>query len=482
MANETMTTPELRSRIESSSLYNRDLAPTSAEQRHWGTYNFAALWISMSVNILTYMLAASLVQGGMNWNQAVATIFLGNTIVLAPMLLNSHPGAKYGVPFPVLARASFGVLGANVAAVLRALVACGWFGIQAWIGGEAISTLLATLVPGWKNFPYGAAVCFFVFWLINLAVVLKGIEYIRILQGISAPILLGVGLLLLGWAYHAAGGFGPMLSAPSRFTSFPEFLKFLIPALNGTVGFWATVSLNIPDFTRFARNQREQVMGQALALPTTMTLYAFIGIAVTSATVVIYGTAISDPVQLLSRFRSPVAVVISLVAILLATLNVNIGANVVSPANDFSNLWPKKISFRTGGVITCLMGIALMPWKLLADYKTFILGWLGGYAAFLGPGAGIMIFGYFVIRRRVLRLNDLYLRDGAYEYSHGFNWRALIALALGAGTALSGLAISSIRVLYDYSWFAGFFVSFVTYYLMMRPQQQAALVSQQESV
>src|SRR5579862_6348608 len=460
----------IRSRIESSPLYNHDLAPATGEQRHWGTYNFAALWISMSVNILTYMLAASLIQGGMNWRQAVATIFLGNVIVLAPMLLNSHPGAKYGVPFPVLARASFGVLGANVAAVLRALVACGWFGIQTWIGGEAISILLATLAPGWKNFPYATSVCFLLFWLINLAVILMGIEYIRILQGISAPILLGVGLLLLAWAYHGAGGFGPMLAAPSRFANFTDFLKFLIPALNGTVGFWATVSLNIPDFTRFARNQREQIVGQALALPTTMTLYSLIGILVTSATVVIYGTAIWDPVQLLSRFHSPIAVVISLIAILLATLNVNIGANVVSPANDFSNLWPRRISFRTGGVITCFMGIALMPWKLLSNYKTFILGWLGGYAAFLGPVAGIMICDYFVIRRRVLQLNDLYLRGGIYEYSHGFNWRALIALALGAGTALAGLAIPAVRVLYDYSWFVGFFVSFAAYYALMKMQ------------
>src|SRR6202046_3086411 len=370
------------SRIESSPLYNPDLAPATAERRTWGTYNFAALWVSMSVNILTYMLAASLIQGGMNWKQAVVTVFLGNSIVLVPMLLNSHPGARYGVPFPVLARASFGVLGANVAAVLRALVACGWFGIQTWIGGEAISTLIATLVPSWRDFPYDTAVCFFAFWLINLAVILKGVEYIRVLQGISAPVLLAVGLLLLGWAYHGAGGFGPMLAAPSRFSNIKDFLKFLIPALNGTVGFWATISLNIPDFTRFARNQREQIIGQALALPTTMTLYAFIGIAVTSATVVIYGTAISDPVQLLSRFHSPVAVVISLVAILLATLNVNIGANVVSPANDFSNLWPRKISFRTGGVITCFMGIVLMPWKLLADYSTFTLGWLGSHAEF----------------------------------------------------------------------------------------------------
>src|SRR5205809_6195394 len=472
-----MTTPELRSRIESSPLYNRDLAPTSAEQRHWGTYNFAALWISMSVNILTYMLAASLIQGGMDWKQAVATIFLGNVIVLAPMLLNSHPGAKYGIPFPVLARASFGVLGADVAAVLRALVACGWFGIQAWIGGEAISTLLATLTPAWKDVPHGTAVCFFVFWLINLAVVLEGIEYIRFLQGLRPPILLGVGLLLLGWAYLRAGGFGPMLSAPSRFKSFSDFLKFLIPALNGTVGFWATISLNIPDFTRFARNQRAQAIGQAIALPATMTLYSFIGVAVTSATVVIYGTAIWDPVQLLSRFHSPIAVVISLLAIVLATLNVNIGANVVSPANDFSNLWPRRISFRMGGVITCFMGIALMPWKLLADYKTFILGWLGGYAAFLGPVAGIMICDYFLLRKRTLQLNDLYLRGGVYEYSKGFNWRAIGALALGAGMALVGLAVPSVRVLYDYSWFVGFAVSFAGYYALMKFHRQTALAS-----
>jgi nucleobase:cation symporter-1, NCS1 family len=503
--------------IESSPLYNEDLAPTTAARRTWGTYSFAALWVSMSVNILTYMLAASLIQGGMNWKQAVITVFIGNTIVLIPMLLNSHPGARYGIPFPVLARASFGVLGANFAAVLRALVACGWFGIQTWIGGEAINTLITTLAPAWGQVAHSTAICFMAFWLINLLVILKGIEYIRFLQGISAPILLAVGLLLLAWAYKSAGGFGPMLSAQSRFLSFSDFLKFLIPALNGTVGFWATVSLNIPDFTRFAKSQRQQVIGQALALPTTMTLYSLIGILVTSATVVIYGTAIWDPVQLLSRFHSPVAVVISLLAILLATLNVNIGANVVSPANDFSNLWPRKISFRTGGIITCFMGIALMPWKLLSSYSTFIFGWLGGYAAFLGPVAGIMICDYFVIRRRELIVEDLYLypskrqqqrsqsdapysngsygdasyqgtpsgvpkadttnaplgaegRPGIYEYSRGFNWLAVLALALGAGTALVGLVVPSLRILYSYSWFVGFAVAFVAYYGLMKPQ------------
>jgi NCS1 family nucleobase:cation symporter-1 len=461
--------------IESSPLYNPDLAPTNASHRTWGTYNYAALWVSMSVNILTYMLAASMIQGGMNWKQALLTVFVGNAIVLVPMLLNSHPGTQYGIPFPVLARASFGVLGANVAAVLRALVACGWFGIQSWIGGEAINTLLSTLWPAWRQLHYGVAICFMLFWLINLLVILQGIEYIRHLQSISAPILLAVGILLLGWAYVSAGGFGPMLSAPSRFGSLPEFLKFFVPALNGTVGFWATVSLNIPDFTRFARGQREQTIGQALALPTTMTFYSFIGIAVTSATVMIYGTAIWDPVQLLSRFHSPLAVVIALIAILLATLNVNIGANVVSPANDFSNLRPRLISFKTGGVITCFMGLAMMPWKLLANYRTFILGWLGGYAAFLGPVAGIMICDYFIIRRRILQVDDLYLRGRAYEYSGGVNWRAVFALALGAGSALVGLLVPSLRTLYDYSWLVGFTVSFVSYYGLMQSQREMAI-------
>lgn len=463
--------------IRSSSLYNKDLAPVPAERRTWRTYNYAALWVSMSVNILTYMLAASLIQGGMNWKQAVMTVFLGNTIVLAPMLLNSHPGARYGIPFPVLARASFGVLGANVAAVLRALVACGWFGIQTWIGGEAVNTLLGTVWPAWRGNPQATAICFMLFWAINLAVILKGIEYIRFLQGLSAPILLGVGLLLLGWAYLAAGGFGPMLSSPSQFRSAGDFLKFLVPALNGTVGFWSTVSLNIPDFTRFARNERGQAVGQAIALPLTMTLYSFIGVAVTSATVVIYGKAIWDPVQLLSRFHSPVAVIISLLAILLATLNVNIGANVVSPANDFSNLWPRGISFKTGGVITCFIGIAMMPWKLLANHKTFIFGWLGGYAAVLGPVAGIMICDYFVIRRRSLIVDGLYLRGGEYEYSRGFNWRAIAALCIGSAMALMGLVISPVRFLYDYSWFVGFAAAFVIYWTLtgsLQPAAQAA--------
>ncbi len=469
--------PTANYRSHPGSLYNPDLAPVPPERRTWSTYNYAALWVSMSVNILTYMLAAGYIQGGMSWGQAVATIFLGNSIVLVPMLLNSHPGARYGIPFPVLARASFGVLGANIPALLRALVACGWFGIQIWIGGQAINTLLMTLWPSWKHVPHGAAICFAAFWLINLVFIVRGIEAVRFLQGVSAPFLLGVGLLLLGWAYTTAGGFGPLLAAPSRFATFGEFVGFFVPVLNGAVGFWATVSLNIPDFTRFARNQRQQMLGQALALPATMTLYSFIGVAVTSASVVVFGQAIWDPVELLSRFGSPVVVVLALLAVLLATLNVNLGTNVVAPANAFSNLWPRRISFRTGGAITCFVGAAMMPWKLLTDYQSYIFGWLGGYAAVLGPVAAIMICDYFLLRRKVLLVDELYIRGGFYEFSRGFNGRSIAALVLGAATALLGLLVPPLRFLYDCSWFISFGVAFAAYYALMQRRRRDELAA-----
>jgi len=471
---ETQTTSFRAETIESSSLYNQDLAPVRAERRRWRTYNYAALWISMSVNIPTYMLASGMIAGGMNWSQALFTVFLGNVLVLIPMLLNAHAGAQYGIPFPVFARASFGVLGANVPAILRALVACGWFGIQTWIGGEAINAMIVALVPSWANFHFGPALCFIVFWLLNVLVILRGIETIRFLQGVSAPFLLLIGLALLLWARGKAGGFGPMLSTPSKFQTFGEFFRFFIPSLTGVVGFWATVSLNIPDFTRYARSQRDQIIGQALGLPATMTFYSFIGIAVTSATMIIFGQAIWDPVKVLARLGSPWAVVLAMVALLMATLNVNVAANVVSPANDFSNLSPRRISFRTGGLITAVVGLLMQPWKLLSSYGSYIFTWLVGYSGFLGPIAGVLICDYFVVRKKVLATEDLYQRGGLYEYSRGFHWSAVIALAAGAGVAFIGLFVAPLRVLYDYAWFVGFFVSFVLYFALVGRAQPLA--------
>ena len=463
-----------RHAARSGSLYNEDLAPVPVERRVWGTYNYAALWIAMSVNIPTYLLASSMIAGGMSWKQAIFTVFLGNVLVLVPMLLDAHAGAQYGIPFPVFARSAFGVLGANVPAMLRALVACGWFGIQTWIGGEAIWAMIVALDPALRGAGWGLPVCFAGFWLLNLMVIVRGIQTIRFLQGITAPFLLLIGLALLLWARAKAGGLGPMLATPSKFRTFGEFFRFFVPSLTGVVAFWATVALNIPDFTRYARGQREQMLGQALGLPTTMTFYSFIGIAVTSATVVVFGQAIWDPVAVLARLGSPLAVVVAMIALVMATLNVNIAANVVSPANDFSNLWPRRISFRIGGVLTCLIGVAMQPWKLLESYGNYVSGWLVGYSGFLGPVAGILIYDYFVRRKTRLAPADLYRRGGAYEFTGGIHWKAMVALGAGAGVAFVGLLWSPVRELYDYAWYVGFAVSFLAYGALTREGSRLA--------
>ena len=451
-----------------STLYNEDLAPIPAERRTWNTYNYASLWVAMSVCIPTYMLASGLIAGGMNWWEAVGTILLGNLIVLIPMLLNAHAGAKYGIPFPVFVRASFGVRGANIPAVLRALVACGWFGIQTWIGGQAIFSMLKIMWPAAAQSPSGIWICFFAFWALNIYVIYRGIETIKFLEGIGAPFMLGIGLLLLWWVTSKAGGFGPVLSAPSKFHSTAAFFRFFIPSLTGMVGFWATVALNIPDFTRYAKSQKAQAMGQALGLPTAMTIYSFIGVAVTSASAVLFGEPIWDPVTLLGKFNQPIVAFIALIALLVATLNTNVAANVVSPSNDFSNLNPRLISFRTGGFITGIVGVLMMPWKLLTDFSSYIFGWLVGYSGLLGPIAGVMIADYFLVRRSRLNVADLYRRGGAYEYDGGVNWRAVGALAIGVAVALLGLFVSALRPLYDYAWFIGFGVSGGVYVLLMQ--------------
>src|SRR5438552_8857333 len=411
-----------------SRLYNADLAPVALSQRKWRTGSYAALWISMSACIPTYMLASSLIGGGMNWWQAILTIFLGNLIVLIPMVLHAHAGTHYGIPFPVYCRAAFGTAGANVPALLRAFVACGWFGIQTWIGGNAIYKILGVFIPSLTaeaqatvlGITFPQFICFLFFWGVNMLVVYKGIDCIRWLLNIKAPLLIALGLLLLAWAYRHAGGFGPILSQPSAFAPGQprsgQFFAFFFPALTGMIGFWATLSLNIPDFSRYAVSQRDQIVGQALGLPMTMALYSFIGVAVTPATTIIYGQTIWDPVDVLTKFTNPIVLVVAMFALCLATLATNIAANVVSPANDFSHLAPNKISFRTGGLITGIVGVLMMPWKLVADPSGYIFTWLVGYSALLGPIGGIMIADYFVIRRRRLDVNALYRHDDEYCY------------------------------------------------------------------
>ncbi len=433
----------------------------------------------MSVCIPTYMLAASMIQAGMTWWQSLGTVLLGNLIVLIPMILMGHAGTKYGIPFPVLARASFGTKGAHIPAIARSLVACGWFGIQTWIGGFAIYQVLGAL--GWYDIAADTSVvpflgittmqftCFMAFWVLNFAIVVRGIDCIKWLESWAAPFLIAMGLAMLIWAAVKVGGVSQMFPKPPENPA--PFWPMFFPQLTAMVGFWATLSLNIPDFTRYCKSQKDQALGQLIGLPTTMTLFSFIGIAVTSATIVIFGSAIWDPVELVGKLGSTTVVVIALIALTVATLSTNIAANVVSPANGFANLSPRKISFRTGGIITCIIGIVIMPWRLYNDLGDYIFTWLIGYSALLGPIAGIMICDYFVVRK--MRLNSDALYDAKGEYA-GLRISTVVILIIAVLPNLPGFINVAFKTdmfpeifnsIYSYAWFVGITIAFVLYYM-----------------
>jgi NCS1 family nucleobase:cation symporter-1 len=476
---------ELRPEVElsGSRLYNEDLAPTRIADRKWTTYNFAALWISMAHCIPTYMMASGLIAAGMNWVEALITILLGNIIVLIPILLNSHPGTKYGIPFPVFARASYGTLGSNLPAIMRAIVACGWFGIQCWIGGKALHTFMRAMWPGWDTALGGPVsgyaptqwISFLIFWGLNILIIYRGMDLLRKVENWAAPYVLVMTAILVWWAIDRANGLGPILEGSAHGNrGGKSFFAIFIPSLTAMIGFWATLSLNMPDFTRYGRSQKEQVVGQVVALPTTMTVFAAMGVMITSATFVIFGESIWDPMDLAMRFESRVMVAIAMFTVVIATLAVNIAANVVSPANDFANAFPRFITFRVGGLITGLLGIAMMPWKLLADPSGYIFQWLLGYSGGLGSIAGVLVADYWFVKKGQLDLADLYRNDGRYAYGpleatagggdakarttykgSGTNWVAVGATLLGCFFAWIGVVVDALRPLYDYAWFIG---------------------------
>jgi len=565
-----------------ASLYNEDILPTPIKDRHWNKWHVASLWVGMAVCIPTYMLASQMIIGGLSWKEALTMIVLGNIIVAIPMVFNGHAGTKYGIPFPVLGRASFGWLGIQIPSVLRALVACGWFGIQTWLGGFAIVAIAGVFVGNSDLInSFAAQFCgFIVFWFINMYFVWKGTESIRVLETLAAPILVIVGVGMLAWGIQGAGGLGAVLDASYDYktptveliedeggiTGYFNLVKdqdgsvrasglramplagsspteaeseafeemdfspvtaglsfgsehvgksfavqfqrsnsdnpskpFISSVLNvasskerqqegstsvatylfwltAMVAFWATLALNIPDITRFASSQKDQIAGQFIGLPTTMALYSFIGVAVTCAAVMIFDDILVtedapwDPIRLIARLDgSPVVMIFAQLSILLATLSTNIAANVISPANSFANLWPSKISFRMGGLITGLIGIVILPWKLLGA----IIGFLLTYGAILGPVVGILIADYFVVRKTELDLIDLYRKDGRYP---AVNPVAVVALVVGIAPVLMGLQVEQLKILYDTGWFVGFGISFVVYVAGMKLKGQQAQV------
>nr|WP_229505333.1 NCS1 family nucleobase:cation symporter-1 [Massilia mucilaginosa] len=480
-------------------LWNEDLAPTSDAQRTWRWYHFAALWVGMVMCIPAYTLSASLIEGGMSGYQAVLTVFIANAIVLLPMLLIGHAGTKYGIPYAVLARASFGTTGARIPALMRAVVACGWYGIQTWFGGSMIYTLLGVMmgaeIGGAKIAGLGIngmqLLCFLAFWAIQFYYIVHGMESIRKLETWTAPLKILICFVLLGWVHNKAGGFGPLLEQPSQFVEggkkAGQFWSTFWPSLTAMVGFWATLALNIPDFTRFAKTQRDQIIGQSVGLPVPMGLLAALAVIVTSATVVLYGKAIWDPVDLASRMTG-IAVLIALIVLLVDTVSVNLAANLVGPAYDFSSLAPKHITYRTGGYITAGIALVMMPWKILESTEGYIFTWLIGYSALLGPIAGIMIIDYYFIRKTELHVASLYRDDGAYSYGNGWNVAAVVAFVVGVLPNIPGFLNAAFpasfpgvgavfKTLYTYAWFVGIAISAVVYGVMMKGKAVSTLAT-----
>ncbi|HEY3687152.1 MAG TPA: NCS1 family nucleobase:cation symporter-1 [Streptosporangiaceae bacterium] len=474
--------------LESGRLYNADLAPVPVRERTWSTYAYAALWMGMAHGIPSYLLASGLITLGMNWIQAVLTIALGNTVVLVPLLLNSHAGAKYGIPFPVFARSSFGVVGANLPALLRALIACGWFGIQTWVGGQAMYTLVGSFAgDGWTHAPQvgGYAwtmwLSFAVFWIVQMALIFRGVEALRWFESWAGPAVLVVFTVLLVYMLVKGGGFGPILSQPSKLGWGADFWPVFFPSLMGMIAYFATLSLNMSDFTRFAAGQRKQALGQVLGLPTTMTFFSMVAVLTTSATVIVFGGPVWDPIELAEKFSNPIVALFSLFVVMAATFAANVAANTVGPSYDFSNAFPKLISFRTGGLITGVIGIVIQPWRLLSSPHLYIDTWLGFCGGLLGAAAAVLAADYWLVRGRRLHLAELYKRTGAYAYARGWNWRAVVAFGVGAVLALGGAHsdpgdgpfpvggfIPALKPLYDFGWVIGFCVTLVLYTVLSR--------------
>ena len=478
-------------------LWNEDLAPTTAAQRTWRWFHFAALWVGMVMCIPAYTLSASLIDSGMSSYQAILTVFLANAIVLLPMLLIGHAGTKYGIPYAVLARSSFGTTGARLPALMRAIVACGWYGIQTWFGGQMIYTLLGVLlgheIGGDKLAGLGIngaqLLCFLGFWGIQFWYIVHGMEAIRKLETYTAPLKILICFVLLGWVHNKAGGFGPLFEQPSQFVEggkkAGQFWSVFWPSLTAMVGFWATLALNIPDFTRFAKSQRDQVLGQSIGLPVPMGLLAMLAVIVTSASVVLYGKAIWDPVDLASRMTGA-AVLIALIVLLVDTVSVNLAANLVGPAYDFSSLAPKQISYKAGGYITASIAILMMPWKILESTQGYIFTWLIGYSALLGPIAGILIVDYYLVRKTELDVAQLYRADGVYSYGNGWNTAALVAFVVGVLPNIPGFLSAAFpqsfpavpevfKTVYTYAWFVGIGISALVYGVMMKGKAQPSL-------
>jgi NCS1 family nucleobase:cation symporter-1 len=438
--------------LASSPRYNDDIAPTKASQRTWSRWNVAALWVGMAICVPTYTLGGVLTAYfGLSVSEALWTILIANIVVLVPLTLNAFPGTRYGIPCPVVLRASFGIIGSNVPSLIRALVACGWFGIQTMFGGIAIHLLLSAMSDGWASLGgTGEVIGFFIFWVANLTVVIRGSESIKHLEALAAPMLLVVAIGLLFWAMPKVT-MSEVLAVPANRPADASFFGHFMAALTAMVGFWATLSLNIPDFSRYARSQRSQVIGQIIGLPLTMLLFAGLGVVLTAASIELVGETVSDPINLIGKVDSPFWVILSMLAIILATISTNTAANIVSPTNVFQNVAPRYIDENKGVILTGIIGILLMSWELLkklgwletdVSVESLYSNWLIGYSSLLGPIAGIMVVDYFLIKDQRYDVLALYQDGAGYPAWNRAGFIAFLVPVVLTGLALKVPALS----------------------------------------
>ena len=461
-------------------MWNDDLRPCTLAEHSWPGTKFAALWVGMCLCLPTYSLASGMIALGMNWWESVLTILIGCAIVMVAILLVSHAGTRYGIPYPVFARLWFGTRGAHLPALARAVIGAGWFGINSWFGGQALDAILGRVLPFWDGIGLHLAFAFAVFWAINVLVAMRGPQAIGRLAQISAPTLALGAIALLAWALHREGGFGPMLATPASIHG-AAFWGAFFPSVVGVIAFWATLALNIPDYTRYARTQREQMLGQIFSMPLTMAAFSFVGIAVTSTTVILYGRALWNPVDLIVTFPTPVVIVAGILVIL-SSVTINVGANVMAPARAFQNLWPRRIGFAAGAVLTGLLSLAMQPWYVLHTFSTYIFTWLGTYGAMLGSFDGIAIADYWLVRRLRLDLAALYARGGRYSYARGINLRAVVAVLIGWGLALLGLAVPALHFLWSGGWIFSLLGGLIAYWLLMRTEASVLSATEYDAI
>ena len=465
--------------VLTSPRYNADIAPTRVAQRTWTKWNIASLWVGMAICVPTYILGGVLTSYfGLSVTEALWTILIANIVVLIPLTLNAFPGTRFGIPCPVVLRASFGIIGSNVPALIRALVACGWFGIQTLFGGIAIHLLLSALFDSWAALGgTGEVIGFFIFWVANVTVVIRGSESIKHLETLAAPLLLVVAVGLVFWALPKVS-ISEVLATPANRPDGASFFGYFMAALTAMVGFWATLSLNIPDFSRFARSQRSQIIGQIIGLPLTMFLFSGLGVLLTAASMELVGETISDPINLIGHIDNTFWVILSMLMIILATISTNTAANIVSPTNSFQNIAPKYISETKGVLITGVIGILLMSWELLkkmgwlesdVSVESLYSNWLIGYSSLLGPIAGIMIVDYFLVRKQHYELPDLYRDGGVYP---AWNTAGFIAFLIPVGLTFVAITTGRLGWFYNYGWFTGSILGGIIYYFASRALAQ----------